>query len=212
MKFCGAFLLVLLPLLGACVPKVDMAQADAARATMKPTVTTFDALTFMPVTYPSESPMNVTIADPVYDFGSDGLSYLKAIELPKVDTPYVLDVVSDRISYGCFPCHPGIFVPKLLFLDAAKKPLAQQPVGRPAYTNPDHRHMTTDMAPGTSPRYLIIYTTGDALGQGEEAGGNEWGVAPAGPLFVPVPPMRLHLSGTPIGSIAVILRAPNSLQ
>lgn len=211
MNFRGAFLLVLLPLIAGCAPRLDMATAQASYSALKPTVASYDAMNFTPLSYPSVMPSSVTVADPAFDFGKDGTSYFKAYELPQRDAPYQVAVSMGKFAYGCMPCSTGLFVARVTLLDAAKKPVAVEMKGPVYYdaTSTRWRQDWFDVTPAMNARYLIIHTTRDDIARGDDEDRSRGAsVAPVGGLFIPIPGGQtvVHADGSPIGPISVALR------
>ncbi len=210
MKFCGVFLLVLLPL-AACAPRLDMATAKTSYSGLKPTVASYEAMSFAPLSYPSTTASSVTVQDPAYDFGKGDTSYYKAYELPKHDTPYQIAVSSGEFAFGCMPCSIGVFVARVALLDDAKRPIAIEMKG-PFYYDAGStrwRQNWFDVTPVMKARYVIVHTTRDDIARGDDEDRSRGaGVAPVGGLFIPIPAGSriIHSDGSPIGPINVALR------
>ena len=101
--------------------------------------------------------------------------------------------------------HTGYFIPSILLLDAERKPLRDPAiVDGPVYTGVDFRHVWTEITPQMNARYVLVYTTQQALTGGEEVKGGRT-VMPVGVLFIPVPGPTYDFEGAPIGPIEITL-------
>ncbi len=212
MNFRGAFLLVLLPLLAACDHTTDMAEVEAMQTQMTPTVASYEAMSFTKLSYPASEPVSVTAETPVFDFGGDGRSHVVALEIPQRSDVITIDIRTDS-AFPCRNCAMRTFFPKVVLLDADKKPLASPMLQGPFYTYGENgaylfRHVWLDVAPAMRAHYAVIYTTRSLIAAGEEAVYGGPGVAMAGPLFIPIGGQRAAVKGSPTGKILIVLRTP----
>ncbi|MBX3445177.1 MAG: hypothetical protein KF765_00370 [Parvibaculaceae bacterium] len=216
MKMKARVLLILLtmPLASACIKGVDMTPAKIARQNMSATVASFEEMDFKTVSFPSVTPEMLSVGDPVFDFREDGMSYFRAYVLPASQSPYILEVTSDRVQYNCAPCTLGIVRPDVLLLDADKKPLKNIQWPEP-YINSSvgktRRYMTSTITPEMGARYAVVYTASRYIGH-EEVGWDQAGyrgLAPADSIPIPLRP-RYWATGTPVGPMSFVLREVDS--
>lgn len=207
-------LAALIPLLAACSTKTDVAVVDAAQAQLTPTVTSYQAMSFAPVANPSSQFGPIGAGDPVYDFGYYGRSYYKAIELPRSDADYVLEVTSEIfVPEGRSQFH--LFFPSFVFLDAAKNAVPVVANQAPFVTLDDEGYRRTIrfiLRHDTKARYVVIYASRDMIVSGEELPfGSSGGVVPVGGLFIPTGAPRAMVKGSQEGKLGITIRSPESL-
>jgi len=211
MKISILILALSLPFLAACDHTTNPAIVDATQAQLIPTVSNYQAMTFMPLANPSTRVEDIGAADPVFDFGNDGKSYYKAFKLPRSDKPYAIEVCT-------YTTHPGrgtyfrIFLPSFVFLNEAKEPTSLPEYQGPSYVNGDEtfiqRYVQFLIKPDTKARYMIVYTSRESQLNGVMATYGQPGVAYAAGLFIPVSGPKAALKGSPDGKIGVTIKEP----
>tara|TARA_R110000868_G_scaffold139488_4_gene354369 strand:+ start:2820 stop:3479 length:660 start_codon:yes stop_codon:yes gene_type:complete len=205
-------LTLLLPLCAACATAAEkedfVTPLIEAQKSLKPTVESYEAMNFALLSNPSSTELDIKAGDPTFDFGENGVSYFRAIELPVTETSYQFTVSNVNILYGCYPCHRGNFLAEIQFLDASKKPINETDRQRYWGTidNQYTRFITASVRPTMKARYAVIHTTQKALMDGEGGSMNTGsGVAPVGSLFIPVPAPHVDTNGVPVGRIKITI-------
>lgn len=191
-------------LVSACIPRVNVEDKKAEYRSLRPTVASYDDMTFEPLRPLERKDFEIKSGSPVFDFGIEGLSYFKAFELPEMNEPYHVVINSYQYMVSCIGCGAAFFLQTVKLLDESKKPI---PVERPApvkvlLDNVYRREISFTVMPEDGARYVVVHTSKQFV----EGGRSHIREAPGlfiHPVIIPMGMQQASAKGLPTGSLRI---------
>ncbi|NIJ41995.1 hypothetical protein FHS78_002286 [Parvibaculum indicum] len=196
--------------ISGCIPRVDVDEKRAEYKSLQPTVSSYEEMSFEPISLSGDKNFEITSASPVFDFGpQDGVSHYKAFELPTTDSTYRVLIKSYQYAVQCLFCGSAYFYQTVKLLDETRKPV---PIVRPEPAifklgGSYRREIALVIKPEDHAHYLVVHTTKQFV----DAGDTHVQPAPdlfiAGPLpmMIPMGNMQTSAKGLPIGELDIAL-------
>ena len=188
----------------ACIPRVNVEDKKAEYMSLRPTVSSYDEMTFEPLLHLKKTDFEIKTGAPVFDFGVEGQSYFKAFELPHVDEPYHVVINSYQFAVSCLGCGSAFFIQTVKLLDRSKEPI---PVKRPApvqvlLDNIYRREISFNIMPEDGARYVVVHTSKQFIEGGEYHTREAPGIF-IYPMIIPGGTQEASAKGLPTGSLRI---------